>query len=71
MLVEELAVSAGAVAPVGDGPLVEPEGGDDGLDRTAVSEQGDDDGDQVERRLQAVERVSRVAAKVRPQVEQR
>jgi hypothetical protein len=56
MLVESLAVSAGAVAPVGDGPFVEPEGGDDGLDRTAVAEQGDDDGDQVERLLQAVER---------------
>ena len=56
MLVEELAVSAGAVAPVGDGAFVEPEGGDDGLDRAAVAEQGDDDGDQVERLLQAVER---------------
>ena len=28
---EPLTMAAGAVAPVGDGPLVEPEGGDDGL----------------------------------------
>jgi hypothetical protein len=32
-------VPAGPVAPVGDGPLVEAEGGDDGLDRAAVAEQ--------------------------------
>jgi hypothetical protein len=37
MLVELAGVSPGAVAPVGDGALVEPEGGDDRLDRTAVA----------------------------------
>jgi hypothetical protein len=35
MVVELAGVPAGPVAPVGDGPLVEPEGGDDRLDRTA------------------------------------
>ena len=43
---EALAVSAGPVLPVGDGALVEAEGGDDGLDRAAVAEQGDDADDQ-------------------------
>ena len=32
MLVELLAMAAGPIAPVGDGPLVEAEGGDDRLD---------------------------------------
>ena len=49
MLVDVLAVPAGPVAPVGDGPLVEPEGGDDRLERAAVAEQGEHEGDQVER----------------------
>ena len=53
---KSLAVPAGPVAPVGDGPLVEPEGGDDRLDRTAVAEQGDHDGHQVDGLLEAVER---------------
>jgi hypothetical protein len=41
LLVETLAVSTGAVAPVGDRALVEPERSDDGLHRTAVAEQRD------------------------------
>ena len=32
-----LSMAAGPVAPVGDGPLVEAEGGDDRLDRAAVA----------------------------------
>ena len=49
MLVEALAVPAGPVPPGGDGPLVEPEGGDDGLQRAAVAEQGQHDGHQRRR----------------------
>jgi hypothetical protein len=41
MLVEALAMSTAAVAPIGDRPLVKPEGGDDGLHRAAMAEQGD------------------------------
>ncbi len=36
MVVELASVSAGPITPVGDGAFVEPEGGDDGLDGTAV-----------------------------------
>ena len=56
MVVELAGVSAGPVAPVGDGPLVEPEGGDDRLDRTAVAEQGDHEGHQIGGLLEPVER---------------
>jgi hypothetical protein len=56
MLVEALAVSAGPVSPVGDGALVEPERDNDGLHRTAVAKEGDDDRHQVHGFLEAVER---------------
>ena len=56
MLVEPLTVAAGPIAPVGDGPLVEPEGGDDRLDRTAMAEQGDHEGHQIDGLLESVER---------------
>src|SRR5262245_57297675 len=56
LLVQLLAVSTGPVPPGGDGPLVEPETGDDGLHRTAVAEQRDHERHQVERFLEAVER---------------
>ena len=36
MLMGLLAVAAGPVAPIGDGPRIEAEGGDDGLDGAAV-----------------------------------
>src|SRR4051794_6867320 len=55
MLVELVSVSAGPVPPVGDGALVEPEGGDDGLDGTAMAEECDDEGDQVGGDLEPVE----------------
>src|SRR4051812_1591557 len=56
MLVEPLTVLTGPVAPAGDRPLVEPEGGDDGLDRAAVAEQRDHDRHQVDGSLEAGER---------------
>jgi hypothetical protein len=52
--VEALAVLAGAPPPVGGGALVEAVGGDHGLARAAVSEQGQDGGNQVERLVPAV-----------------
>ena len=56
MLVELLTMAAGPIAPVGDGPLVEPEGGDDRLDRTAMAEEGDHEGHQIDGLLESVER---------------
>src|SRR5512135_1171520 len=56
MLVEALPVPARSIAPGGDGPLVEPEGGDDRLQRTAMAEQGQHDDHQLGRLLEAVER---------------
>src|SRR5207248_9137484 len=47
--------TAAPVPPVGDGPLVEAEGGDDRLQRAAVAEQGQHDGHQVGRLLEAEE----------------
>src|SRR5918998_939749 len=44
------------IAPGGHGPLIEPEGGDDGLQRTAMAEQGDHERHHVERSLEAVQR---------------
>jgi hypothetical protein len=41
-----LAVLAGPRLPGGAGALVEPEGGDDRLERTAVAQQGHDERDQ-------------------------
>src|SRR5512135_1440079 len=49
-------MTARPILPGGDRPLIEPEGGDDGLHRTAVAEQGDHDGHQVDGFLEAVER---------------
>src|SRR3954454_6373529 len=56
MLMEELTMAAGPVTPVGDGPFVEAEGGDDRLDGTAVAEEGDHEGHQVDGLLEPVER---------------
>src|SRR5262245_11411979 len=56
MLVEALPMSARPIPPGGDGPLVEPEGGDDRLQRAAVAEQGQHDDHQLGRLLEAVER---------------
>src|SRR5947209_6721106 len=56
MLMEPLAMAAGPIPPVGDGPLVEAEGGDDRLDRAAVAEERDHEGHQVDGSLQPVER---------------
>src|SRR5262249_37724249 len=53
-LMEALGVPAGALLPVGDRALVEAVGGDDGLAGAAVAEQGQDEGDQIERLVQAV-----------------
>ena len=44
MVREPPSMAAGAIAPIGDGPLIEAEGGDDGLDGTAVAEECDRDG---------------------------
>lgn len=56
MLEEALTMVARPIAPVGDGALVEPESDDDDLHRTAVAEQSDHDGHQVDGFLEAVER---------------
>src|SRR3954451_3705386 len=56
MPMELLSMAAGPIAPVGDGPLVEAEGGDDRLDGTAVAEECDHEGHQVDVRLEPVER---------------
>src|SRR3982751_3056513 len=56
VLVDPAGVPAGAVAPVGDGPLVEAEGGDDGLDGAAMAEEWHDDGEQIGGCLEPVER---------------
>src|SRR5947209_2148548 len=56
MLVELARVSAGPIAPIGDRSLVEPDGGDDRPDRTAMAEQGDHEGHQIDGLLEAVER---------------
>src|SRR5262249_61386570 len=45
--VDLLAMPSGLPVPGGDGPLIEPEGGDDGLSRAAVGPQRQDGGDQV------------------------
>src|SRR4029078_12382969 len=42
--------------PVGGGPLVEAEAGNDRLDRTAMAEQGDHEGHQIGGLLEPVER---------------
>src|SRR4051812_48004880 len=55
-LVKLLAMSPGPVPPGGDGALVEPEGGDDGLHRAAVAQQGDHDRHHIGRLLEAVVR---------------
>ena len=49
-------MAAGPIAPIGDGPLVEAEGGDDRLDGTAMAEQGDHEGHQIDGLLEPVER---------------
>jgi hypothetical protein len=50
-----LALGSGAVLPIRDGALIEPEGGDNGLWRTAPSQQGDDPHDQFRLMTQAIE----------------
>src|SRR5262245_17618756 len=55
MVVNALAVRAGPVVPPGNGPLVKPVGGDDGLGRAAVSQQGGDGDEQGAVLVQAVE----------------
>src|SRR4051812_44765842 len=56
MLMEVLPVPTSPIAPGGDGPLVEAEGGDDRLERTAMAEQGESYGHHLGRLLEAVER---------------
>jgi hypothetical protein len=56
MLMELLAAAAGPIAPIGDGPLAEAEGGDDRPGGTAVAEQCDHEGDQIGGFLEPVER---------------
>src|SRR5262249_54202135 len=55
VLLDPLAVAAGLVLPVGDRALVEPEGGDDGLQGAAVDQQGDSGDEQGTVLVQAVE----------------
>src|SRR5262249_60684619 len=55
MVVNALAVRAGPAVPPGNGPLVKPVGGDDGLGRAAVSQQGGDGDEQGAVLVQAVE----------------
>src|SRR3954453_13257795 len=56
MPMELLSMAAGPIAPIGDGPLIEAEGGDDRLDGTAVAEQCDHEGHQIGGFLEPVER---------------
>jgi hypothetical protein len=56
MLMGLLVMAAGPVAPIGDGPLIEAEGGDDGLDGAAVAKECDHEGDQIGGFLEPVER---------------
>jgi len=56
MLMELLSMAAGPVAPIGDGPLIKAEGGDDGLDWAAVAEQCGHEGHQIGGFLEPVER---------------
>ena len=56
MVMDLPSMAAGPIAPIGDGPLVEAEGGDDGLDGTAMTEECDDEGDQIDVVLEPVER---------------
>src|SRR5262249_39560231 len=55
MVVSGPAVRAGPVVPAGNGPLVKPVGGDDGLGRAAVSQQGGDGDEQGAVLVKAVE----------------
>ncbi len=41
-------MAAMPITPVGDGPFVEAKGGDDRLDGTAMTEERDHEGDQIE-----------------------
>src|SRR4051812_44395054 len=56
MLVQPPAMLARLLLPSGDGPLIEAEGGDDGLQGTAMGEQGQHGGDHVVSDPLAVER---------------
>ena len=56
MFMAPLTMAAGPIAPIGDGPLIEAEGGDDGLDGTAVAEECDHEGHQIGGFLEPVER---------------
>jgi hypothetical protein len=56
MLVDSLAMPSGARLPPGHGALVQVERRHDGLEGTAVAEQGEDDHQQVRRVVQPIER---------------
>src|SRR5262245_38392197 len=53
---EALGVFPGPLLPGGDGTFIEGIGGDDGLQRAAVGQQGENHADQVERLMESEER---------------
>jgi hypothetical protein len=55
MLMHPLALLASTDQPGSDGPLIQAKGCDDGLEGTAVAQQGEDDGHQVRSRVLPVE----------------
>jgi hypothetical protein len=71
VLMHALAVLAGPRLPGRHRAFIQPEGGDDRLERAAVAQQGHDERDQLAGCLRRKKGVPTVAAQVRPQVVQR